>query len=1025
MQGFISNILSRTRSLLMFFVLLLAVGYLSYQVIPKESDPDVELAFIWVSLTHHGISPEDAERLLIRPMEDELKSITGVKEMSSKSREGGGYVELEFIAGFDSSKALASVRDKVSIAKAKLPSGAEEPVVNEVTMANEQSVLDITLSGGGSERGLIFLARELKDELEGLSEILEVDIAGNRTDMVEILVDPLLMESYGLKQSEIFNLVSRNNKLVSAGTLDSGKGRFAIKVPSVFDGVEDLLVLPVKVEGQRIITFADVAQIRRSFKDANSIARLNGERAVVLEIKKRTGENIIFTVDKVRAILEKSKSKWPNNISVSFSGDSSKKVKDMLSDLQNNVISAVLFVFLIIVCALGFRSAVLVGLAIPGAFLTGILALYLSGFTINVVVLFGLIMSVGMLVDGAIVVVEFADRKMSEGIGKKEAFSMASQRMAWPIVASTATTLAAFAPLLFWPGMMGQYMKFLPLTLIFVLSASLLMALVFIPALGGVIGKQKIISKKEQEQLNIAESGDLLTLRGLSGLYVRTLSKALKSPFKILFITLLLSVTIFVGYAKSGLGVEFFPESEARGVNLTVKSHGDLSILEKDTVMRTVEGRLFGIKGIKTIYTRTGGSERIGVIKVQFYDWDKRRKAIEIIQDMKEATSSIAGVQVIIQKHNSGPGSGKKIKLELSSKYPKLIIDAVAKIDMAMAESGYIENIQNDLTRNGIEWHLNIDRAQASKYGADATLVGQTVQMVTNGIKIGEYRPDDVDDELDIRVRYPVDYRNLSHLDQLKVNTINGLVPTSLFMERVPARKVVSIQRVDSKRVNRISGELIDGIQLDSALPELEQTLLGLGIDPRVNVEFRGSNEEQDESSDFLKKAFTVALFVMGIILVTQFNSFYQAGLILSAVVFSTAGVFLAMIIGQMPFGIVMGGIGVISLAGIVVNNNIVLIDTFNQLRGRGLSPTEAMLRTGAQRLRPVLLTTTTTMLGLMPMVFGMNLDFFERTVTFGAPSTQWWVGLATAVSGGLLFATMLTLILTPCLLVWRESRKL
>jgi multidrug efflux pump len=333
-------------------------------------------------------------------------------------------------------------------------------------------------------------------------------------------------------------------------------------------------------------------------------------------------------------------------------------------------------------------------------------------------------------------------------------------------------------------------------------------------------------------------------------------------------------------------------------------------------------------------------------------------------------------------------------------------------------------DIEDSGTKPGIEWQLKIDRSLAATYGADAALVGSTVQMVTNGLKLGEYRPDDVDDELDIRVRFPEDKRNISRLDTLRLKTPAGLVPVSSFVERSAVPKVDSIKRVDSKRVVSIKANLVPGAQLAKELPALQAQFPALGIDPSVEIAIKGQNEDQQESEDFLVKAFGIALFVMAIILVTQFNSFYQAFLILSAVIFSTVGVFLALFLVQKPFGIVMGGIGVISLAGIVVNNNIVLIDTYNVLRREGYAVVDAILRTGAQRLRPVMLTTVTTILGLLPMVLQVNLDFFNRTAVVGAPSTQWWNQLATAIAGGLAFATVLTLILTPCLLALRDLRK-
>lgn len=1024
MLTIIDAALTRTRSVLMIFVLLLIAGGVTYSNIAKESNPDITIPMIYVSMVHDGISPEDAERMLVRPMEKELKSIAGIKEMTANAGEGHASVTLEFLAGLDPKEALADVRDKVTLAKAKLPSETEEPEVHEVTMANQVPAVTVILSGPVTERGLLTLARDLKDKIEALKEVLEVDIGGDREDMVEIIVDPLLMESYGLDQNDIYNLVERNNRLVPAGTMDTGKGRFAIKVPSVFETVQDLLELPIKADGDKVITFQDVSIVRRSYKDPTTFARLNGERSISLEVKKRSGENIIYTVDKVKALIEQDRQRWPNQVVVDYVGDQSVDVKDTLSDLQNNVLSAVLLVVIVIIATLGARTALLVGLAIPGAFLTGILVLAISGLTVNIVVLFGLIMAVGMLVDGAIVVTEFADREMSEGKPKIQAYGLAARRMAWPIIASTATTLAAFAPLMFWPGMMGEFMKYLPITLIAVLTASLAMALVFVPTMGSLFGKARFMSREAKQQVMEAEKGNLAALTGLTGRYISLLKRAIANPWKVLLGTIGMSAFVIWLYGASGLGMVFFPEVEPNSATIVVRSHGDLSVREKDAIMKDIESRVLGMEDIKSLYTLTGGNDIVGSFQVNFMNWQFRRKADEVIADIYQKTGDLAGVELEVRKNEDGPQSGKDLIIELSSRFPEMLDDSVRTLRTELIKTGKFTDIEDSAPKPGIEWQLNIDRAKAATYGADAAIVGSTVQMVTNGLKLGEYRPDDVDDELDIRVRFPEEKRNIGRLDSLRIKTNTGLVPVSSFVERKAVPKVDTIRRTDGKRVVTIQANLITGAQLATELPILKDKFVELGIDPRVEIAIKGQNEDQQESQEFLVNAFGVALFVMAIILVTQFNSFYQAFLILSAVVFSTVGVFLALVLVQKPFGIVMGGIGVISLAGIVVNNNIVLIDTYNVLRKQGLNVVDAVLTTGAQRLRPVLLTTVTTILGLLPMVMQVNLDFFNRTAVFGAPSTQWWTQLATVVAGGLAFATVLTLVLTPCLIILRDNKK-
>jgi multidrug efflux pump len=1025
MKNIIFGALSHSRTVLMIFVLLLVSGAVTYSTIPKESNPDVPMALINVTIVHDGIAPEDSVRMLVKPMERELRSLDGLKEMRATAGEGYAHIRLEFVAGSDSSEALADVRDKVTVAKAKLPSDSEEPTIKEVTMAGQQAAVTVVLSGPVSERALVTVARELKTRIEGLSQVLEVEIGGDREDIVEIVVDPLLMESYGLDQNDIFNLISRNNRLVPAGTMDNGKGSFAIKVPSVFESVKDVMEQPVKVQGKSVITFQDVAQVRRSYKDPSSFARLNGQTSVSLEVKKRPGENMLETVADVKKMVSAAQRStiWPTSINVSYTGDQTVEVNMMLNDLQNNVSSAIILVSIVIVAILGIRTAFLVGVSIPGSFLTGILIISLFGYTLNTVVLFSLIMAVGMLVDGAIVVTEYADRCMSEGMHKKVAYSKAAQRMAWPIIASTATTLAAFAPLMFWPGMMGEFMKFLPFTLIAVLSASLLMALIFVPVLGGVIGKPRYVTAFTKQQMLQAENGDIKNLQGFTGKYVRVLADAIEHPWKIFLSAIVVAILTFGGFYISGLGTQFFPSADSKGINITVRSAGDMSIYEKDLVVQTVEARLMDMPSIETLYARTGGRDQLGYLRLNLVDWHLRPHSDDVLKETQKRLKGMPGLDIEITPDQNGPQSGKDLQIQLSSRFPDLLDEATLKVRTALDNNDKFTSVSDTASKPGIEWQLKVDRSDAARFGADATLVGSTVQFITNGLKIGEYRPDDVDDELDIRVRYPAESRFIGKLDDLRMKTATGMVPISNFVERSAQPKTDLIRHIDSQRVLTVEANMVPGELLSIELPKLQKQLPDLGLDPRVTLNVKGQNEQQDESTQFLEKAFLVALFVMAIILVTQFNSFYQAFLILSAVLFSTVGVFLGLLIFQQPFGIVMSGIGVIALAGIVVNNNIVLIDTFNILLKEGVPPMEAILRTGAQRLRPVLMTTVTTILGLLPMVAKINIDFVGRNVDIGGPSTEWWSQLATAVAGGLAFATVLTLVLTPCMLALKAKR--
>ncbi|MDP7668128.1 MAG: efflux RND transporter permease subunit [Rhodospirillales bacterium] len=1032
MNSLIDSALGRSRTIIATLLLVLVSGTVAYIEIPKESDPDISIPIIYVRLNFDGISPEDSERLLIRPMEEELRVIEGVKEMRSSGYEGGGSVVLEFEAGFDADAAMDDVREKVDFVKPDLPDGADEPTVHEVNISLFP-VLVVILSGEVPERTLLRLARELRDAVEGISSVLAAEIAGDREDLVEVIVDPIRIESYGLAANEAIAAVRNSNLVVAAGTQDTGRGRFSIKVPGLFEAVEDILDMPLVVRGDAVVTVRDIAEVRSAFKDAQGFARAEGRPAVALEVSKRAGENIIETIERVRAVVEAERAAWPEplrqTVAVTFSQDKSDDVRIVLGDLKNNVISAVLLVMIVVVAALGWRTGGLVGVAIPGSFLTGILVLAVLGLTINIVVLFSLILAVGMLVDGAIVVTEYADRKMCEGEPRGTAYALAAKRMAWPITASTATTLAAFMPLLFWPGVVGEFMVFLPITLLATLSASLLMALIFIPTLGAQIGRPGTTDPEAMRALAAAESGALGDLGGATGAYVRGLGFLLRHPAKVVTLALALLVGVQWFYAAQGNGIEFFPDVEPDFAKVQVRARGNLSVLEKDGIMREVERRVLEVSGFDSVYARTGTPENsqeaadiIGSISLELADWRSRRPAREIMAEIKDRTADLAGIYVDVRKQEQGPPVGKPIQLELSSRYPDLLPAAVETILAGLMGIDALINVEDSRPLPGIDWEMRVDRAQAAKFGADVAGIGHAVRLVTTGIKLGEYRPESSDDEVEIRVRYPSAYRNIEQLDHIRLKTNEGLVPIANFVSRTPRPRVGTIRRVDGKRVMTVKADVAEGVLADDKVREIQAWLPSANLDSRIDVTFKGEDEEQKKAEAFLLKAFAVALSIMAIILVTQFNSFYSAFLILSAVVMSTIGVMIGLLVIGQPFGIVMSGIGVIALAGIVVNNNIVLIDTFDRLMEKTGNVREAILRTGAQRMRPVLLTTVTTILGLMPMVLGVNINFVTREVLVGAPSSQWWHQLSAAIVFGLGFATLLTLVVTPSALMLRGN---
>lgn len=563
-------------------------------------------------------------------------------------------------------------------------------------------------------------------------------------------------------------------------------------------------------------------------------------------------------------------------------------------------------------------------------------------------------------------------------------------------------------------------MKYLPLTLIATLSVSLVMALLFVPVLGSLFGKPQQVLPQKREKLYALSQGDYSQAEGITKLYFHTLSMALKHPFKILLLAIVLAVGIGFTYAKAGLGVVFFPDVDPPFLTVKVRSHGDLSINEKDKLMVEVQDQILGMKELDSIYTRTGGDDEIGQIQITPVDWQYRRPVKEIVSDLRAQTKGIAGIELEFSTPNAGPPSEHDLVIELSARNGDQLNQSVAKVREWIDANPAFTNVSDTSNKQGIDWKIDIRRDDAARFGADATLVGNTVQFVTNGLKIGDYLPDDNDEQVDILVRFPEEHRDIGRFDELRVKTANGLVPITNFARIIPTHKQDTIHRIDGHRILTVKADMSDGYNLSIELPKIESALNSLDLPEDVEFKLRGQNEEQNNSAKFLQNAFIVALAVMAIILVTQFNSFYQAFLILSAVLFSTVGVFAGLLIFQRPFGIIMSGIGVISLAGIVVNNNIVLIDTYNTLRKEGLEKVDAILQTGVQRLRPVLLTTVTTILGLMPMVLEMNIDLVSQKVEFGAPSTQWWSQLATAVAGGLAFAT----VLTPCLLMLGRDKE-
>jgi multidrug efflux pump len=1020
MSAFIDYAINHARLTIATLIFLLCAGMVAYVTIPKEAEPDVRIPIIYVQLSQRGISPEDAERLLLRPVETQLKSVGHVKEMRSTAFEGGGFVMLEFEAGFDAKSALADVRAKVDQAKHDLPRDVDEPQVLEVNLSL-YPVLVVGLSGDVPERTLLRIARGAKNAIEQAPGVLAAELRGARDEAVEIIIDPTLMKSYGLSLEQLGALTQNFNTLIAAGALEGQTGRFAVKVPSLFEKPQDILKVPVIASQNASVTLADVAQIKPTFKDATSVTRVNGRPAMTIEVSKRTGANLIETVDAVKYVVGELQKTWPEAVHVTFTQDKSKVIRQMLGDLQNSVLTGVLLVAIVILFALGFRASLFIGIAIPASFLAGVLGLALAGLTVNIVVLFSLILAVGMLVDDAIIVSEFAERRMAEGMPPKEAYSLAAKRMSGPVIAATATRVAAFSPLLFWPGVVGQFMKYLPITLIATLSASLAVALFFTPTLGALLGKAAPVGHDERAKDRNKDRGP----------YMSTVRLALRHPGTTLALAVFLLVAVQTAYGKFGHGVEFFPKVEPDYGQVIVHARGNLALDEKNRLLSEVEKQVLAFGGLKTVYTRVGEQPRglseltedtIGVIQFEFADWRTRAPAHEIMDAIRAKTADIPGILVEVTAPRGGPPTGKPIQVQLTALDPAALPAAANKVAAMLSARDDIRDLDDGQPLPGIDWKIEVDKAQAAKFGAGVNTVGSAVQLVTNGLKATEYRPVDSDKSVDILVRFPPDRRSLDQIDELRVQTQMGHVPIGNFVHRVPAQRVGYINRVNSNRVMTVSANIAEGVQAAKVQQAVAAQLAKADLGAGVTFKLKGEDEEREKAGAFLMKAFGTAIFLIFAILLAQFNKLTSVGLVLTAVVMSTFGVLLGLLVMGQAFGVVMTGIGVIANAGVIVNNNIVLIDTYDRLRREGVAAYEAIMTTCRERARPVVLTAVTAILGVLPIAFGMNVEFLTREITVGAPATQWWIHLSTAIVFGLGFATVLTLIVTPAALMAIEN---
>ncbi|TFH67425.1 efflux RND transporter permease subunit [Gammaproteobacteria bacterium LSUCC0057] len=1019
----LSRAFNQYRVILALLVMILLAGMISRSAMTVEVSPNVQVPVVLVLIRHDGISPEDGARLLIRPVEKELKTLDGIEEITATAREGSVYIAVEFDIDRELGDALADTREAVSRARAEFPSDTKEPIVKEIAAIPEPTIV-VNFSGDAvSERDLYRAALFFQRELESLPNVLEARMLGQRQDVVEILLDRNRLQSFGISADQVIASVQRNNLLIPAGELDTAAGRFSIKLPALLEVEEDIRALPIAAAPGVAVTLGDIAQVKRSFEDASGFSYLNGVKNIALNVFKRTQSNAITTVAEVKQVVADYRASEAPNIEIDYFFDMSENASNQVNELSGNILTAMALVLTLVVATLGVRSGLLVGFGIPFSLLGAIIIINLLGYSFNFMVMFGLLLALGMLIDGAIVIVEFAAAEMDKGADAKSAYGLAVSRMAVPVLASTGTTLAAFLPLLFWPGVSGRFMVYLPVTVFAVLAWSLLYALLFAPTLGVVSAK---LSRGKPP-------GNILA--PLTRLYRRALTVVMRHTPLVGIGSIVLMWAIFSAYGRFGAGVEFFTDAESQYGVVSVRALGNLPVEERARLALMTEQLVRQVPGVTQVYASSGGSsigtdrqksaDEIGEMLVELAPRRERSKdSHQTFAEIRQRTADLPGIIVTGKPLEVGPPVGKDLQIQLTATDREALHRSAGLVrEWVSANIAGLRDIEDTRPLAGIEWEIAVDRARAAMLGVDINAVGQMVQMVTNGVRIGAYRPDDADDEVELRMRFERGDRSLQALDDLRVNTANGAVPISSFTQRVAKPRVDTIQRVDLRETIFVLANTEEGYVTDNQVRQIDAWLQTGPLQPGVSYTFRGANEEQADAGAFLGVAFSMAMFLMLILLVAQFNSFYQAALILFSVVMSTAGVMLGLIINQQLFSVILTGTGLVALAGIVVNNNIVLIDGYNYLRknAAALSITEAAIEAAVGRFRPVMLTTVTTIVGLLPLANGLSVDIINRTWEHGGEIASWWKPLAGAIVNGLAFATVMTLFLTPVLLVLPE----
>ena len=1018
MTRIIDFALAKAKTTMMIALMVVIAGSYARQEIPVAASPNVQLPFISVSVFLDGASPSDTSRLIARPLENRLKNVTGVKNIRSTSSLSFARIFLEFEVGFDMDQALVDIKQGVEETKYELPREAEDPQISEYSESSFP-IMNISIVGSSSIRQKVFYGRELKDQVEGIEEVLRANLAGAPEEVLEGVINKSRMESYEVTLSDIYYSVANNNLIIPGGTQDTGKGSFNVEVPSIIETAKDVYSIPIKVTKDAIVTLGDIASIKRTFKDFTSYARVNGEDAVTLELTLREGANAIDASNAIREILEEFEKTLPENLRIVITDDDTIYAALMVKELNGNIIAAVILIMVLVIASMGIRVSMLVGLSIPFCFLLTYLILFILDMEVNFLVMMGLLLGMGMLIDGAIVITEYADKKIAEGLSRAEGYKLASKRMFYPILASTGTTMAAFIPIIFWPGFTGQFMRYLPITVFFVLIASLIYSLIMIPVIGTYFGQR-------ESSLNKDEGRESIFTR-LTEIYGKRIEKFVRNPVETCLGVISILLLIVLSYSYFGKGTIYFALVDPVQANVTIKARGNYSAIETKEIIEQVESEFLKIEGVGSVYLRAGtewwnaGADKIGGGYVEVALPNERSiSGLEVMGLLAKSTNDLPGIFVEIEPDLGGPSFDVPIELSVYGNTEAQVNDAINIIELHMRNNvDGLKNISSSKSYPSVEWSVEVDKQKAAQLGVSVGDVGALVQMLTNGFKVGEYRPDDSKDEVEIRARFPEADRTITGIKNLNVTTIKGLVPVSSFVKVIPKENRQTVNRKNGKYFQEIGSGTIDDSKVAEKVKELDDWLKTVNLGKNISYGFSGMAEETADVNEFMISAGITALFIMLIMLLTQFNSFYQSFIILSSVTISFVGVLLGLLITGKPFSTTMTGLSIVTLAGIVVNNNIVLIDTFNKLKEESphLEKSLHIVNACKQRLRPILLTSLTTIFGLMPLAMGISLDIISRDILFGSRIVDWWSNLAVSIVFGLGFSTFITLILTPAIL--------